>query len=243
MATASGTAGGRPPDKGARSALEHGWQTFKDRFWILLGISIVAYLLQAVGPGLQTVVATSGAHPLVGSGVGMAWALLVGTPVGAGLQYAYLRAARGEAPEVGDLLAGFPRLLSLVGASLLTGAIVLVGFVLLVIPGIYAALRLAFVPLLIVDKDLDAVDGVKRCWDRMGGNVLDLFLFALASAVIAVVGLLLLIVGIVPAGVWILSSFAAFYRAVFEEGEPTPAAGGSPEDPVHVPEAEPVGAS
>lgn len=160
--------------------------------------------------------------------------------MGAALQYAYLTAARGESPEVGILLEGFPYLLALLVAAILVGVATLVGFVLLVIPGIYVALRLGFVPLLVVDRGLDGLEAVKVCWSGMGGNILGLFLLALASMVIAFGGLLLLVVGIIPAGVWIMSSFAAYYRAVFDEPEPTPTDAVEPEtdEPLHVPDAE-----
>src|SRR5215470_14572204 len=57
----------------------------------------------------------------------------------------------------------------LVGVPATFGALVGAGFVLLVVPGIWIATRLAFVGFLVVDEGLDAPDAVRESWRRTQG--------------------------------------------------------------------------
>jgi uncharacterized membrane protein len=81
-------------------------------------------------------------------------------------------------------------------ASLLTGLIIFGGFILLIIPGIYFAVRLKYACYLVVDKNLSPVDAVKESWKITKGSVWNLFFFGIVLCLINILGFLCLIVGL-----------------------------------------------
>lgn len=82
------------------------------------------------------------------------------------------------------------------GASILYGLAILVGLVLLIIPGIYLAIKLQFYSFLIVDKNAGVMDSLKKSWTLTQGAALDLFLFTLAIIILNILGAIVLLVGL-----------------------------------------------
>lgn len=221
-------ADGRPaPQAGARSVLAYGWGTFREHLGPLLAITAVYFLVEAalgfVGPVLGLVDAGTASVAIVEVVLG----LVISVPLGAGLWLACLEATRGTEPEVGDLLDGYDRFADIVLASVIVALAVGIGLLLLILPGIYIGLRLAFAPLLVLDEELGAWEAVQESGERTGGETMSLFVLLVATVVILVVGLALLVVGVIPAMAWVGVSWAGYYRAITEE----PAAGGGSGSP------------
>jgi uncharacterized membrane protein len=99
-------------------------------------------------------------------------------------------------------------------ANLLVFAIVGLGFVFLIIPGIILACRLAFVSYLVMDKNMDPVAAVEKSWEMTRGHGWQIFGMGLLAIPIFIGGLLCFIVGVVFAIIWISAAFAAMYHAV-----------------------------
>lgn len=228
-----GSAETTPPDPGARWALGRGWGTMKTHFWTFLWMVLAYFVVAGVGVGARVGIgmATSQVAGLV---VQFLWSLVVVTPLAAGLAYAYLEGVRGTEPGTDELLAGFQHVVPLVAASILVGIAVSIGFILLILPGIYLGVRLIFTMLLVVDRDMGALEAMKASWGHTSGEVLDLFLLGLASVVILVGGTLLLVVGLVPASIWVGAALASYYHAVVDGGEPV--GSGAGDEPTRVPE-------
>ncbi len=72
------------------------------------------------------------------------------------------------------------RWLVLLCASILVGIIVCIGTILLVIPGIIAALGLAPYIYVAVDTDLDTIEVLKKTWNMMKGHKMEYFIFGLS---------------------------------------------------------------
>ena len=102
----------------------------------------------------------------------------------------------GQKAEITELWAYPQYLLRMIGASILYGLIVLAGFVLLVIPGIYLALRLQFYSYYIIDKDAGAIDSLKMSWKVTEGNMINIFLFMLLLVALNILGAIVLLVGL-----------------------------------------------
>ena len=96
--------------------------------------------------------------------------------------------------------------LNIVLANLLVFAIVGLGLVFLIVPGIIFLCRLAFVPYLVMDKKLEPVAAVEKSWSMTRGH-----------GWIVILGLICLIVGVFFAAMWITTAFAAYYHAVDQE--------------------------
>ncbi len=150
-----------------------------------------------------------------------AYALLLLPIIEYGGDLLYLRAIRNERIDIREMFDGFKNnYLNIILANLLTFAIVGLGFVFLIIPGIILACRLVFVPYLVMDKRLEPVAAVEKSWQMTRGYGWKIFGMALLAIVIVIAGLLCLIVGIFFALIWISAAFAALYHAIdLEEQE------------------------
>jgi Na+/H+-dicarboxylate symporter len=71
-----------------------------------------------------------------------------------------------------------------------------------------------------MDKKLDPIEAVELSWKLTRGYGWQIFLMGFVSIFIVLIGLLLFIVGILPALMWVSSSFAAMYESVLREKEP-----------------------
>lgn len=181
----------------------HAWKQLWKNFPMLL-LVLVIYLAMTV-PGYI---------PLLG----VLYSFLVMLPLAYGLVFVNLKAARGEEIAVGDLFAGFKSYGSVLLAGLLTGLIVLGGFILLIVPGIIFACKLSFVPLLVIDQKKGAIEAIKQSWNMTSGYSLKIFLMLLLAIPIMIAGVICLCVGLIPASMWIGVAMAAIYYAVVNSG-------------------------
>ena len=130
----------------------------------------------------------------------------------------FVQAARGTRPEFDTLIRGFKEnYLYIVLANLLVGALVMLGFIFLIIPGIIVACRLAFVSYLVMDKKLDPIVAVEESWKLTKGHGFTIFFMAIVAFFLSIIGLAFLFVGILPVIMWFKSSFASLYEAVLIE--------------------------
>ena len=101
----------------------------------------------------------------------------------------------GKKPKFSDLIYYKPVVKYFVGTTI-QGIITVVGFILLIIPGIIFSVRLQYVSYLIVDKDLGPVEAIKASWNITRGNTWNLFFFGILIGLINILGLLCLVVGL-----------------------------------------------
>jgi hypothetical protein len=153
--------------------------------------------------------------------IGMLYALLVAPVFEYGGDMMFLQAVRKIKPDFEYLVKGFmENYLSIVLANLLVIALVVLDFFALIIPGIIVSCRLMFVSYIVMDKKVDAIEAVEMSWKMTRGHGWKIFFMGFVSIFIFIFGLLMLIVGIIPAFIWISSSFAALYESVLREKEP-----------------------
>jgi len=81
-----------------------------------------------------------------------------------GMYYMCIQLTKGKKVEVSDVLKGFEYFWRSWGIVLLTALIVLVGLVLLVIPGVFLMIVLQFVIAVAIIEDKGVVDSIKRSY-------------------------------------------------------------------------------
>jgi len=140
-------------------------------------------------------------------------------PLKYGAKKVLLRIIRKETIDLNELFYGFKDYINIVLANLLLSAIIGIGMVFLIVPGIIFACRLAFVPYLVVDKKLDAVKAVEESWKLTRGYGWTIFLMALMVIPISIAGLLMLGVGIIFAIIWVNLAFTAIYAIIIAKKE------------------------
>jgi uncharacterized membrane protein len=212
----------------ASSAFGFGWRRMKQYF---LDLFLIILIVGAVLVPLGMINSLDG-HDTPGGVLlrifSFAYWLLLFVPIDYGASWIFLRAVRGEKFEVKDMFSVFENdYLNVVLANLLQYSIIGFGLMLLVVPGIVFACRLAFVRYLVVDRKMDPVTAVKESWRMTRGHAGSIFLMGLLCVPIFIAGLICFGVGVVPAIIWITSAFAAMYFAV-SQGEASQAAAPSP---------------
>ena len=224
------------------SSFGHGWESMKNYFLILLLVVIVTSLVMApmqignlnmdvadfnwdefdmswFNPGIAMV----GIMAFIVGMIALAYTLLVVPIIKYGGDFMFVKAVRDIRPEFETLIIGFKEnYLYIVLANLLTGALIMLGFIFLFFPGIIVACRLVFVSYLVMDKKLDPIQAVEESWKLTRGHGWTVFFMGFVSFFLAIAGLALLFVGIIPAIMWIKSSFASLYQAVLQEKEALP---------------------
>jgi len=145
----------------------------------------------------------------------LAYAFLIIPVFKYGGRMMFVQAVRDTRPDFNMLVSGFRgNYLNIVLANLLTAALVMLGIIALVVPGIIIACRLAFVSYLVMDKKLDPINAVEESWKMTRGHGWTIFFMAILSFFIIIGGLCFIFVGVFPAAIWIGSSFASLYEAV-----------------------------
>jgi uncharacterized membrane protein len=107
-----------------------------------------------------------------------------------------LKLVDGHKAEIQELWAYPQYLLRMIGATLVYAIIVTVGLILLIVPGIYLAIRLQFYSYYIVDKNTGAIDSLRMSWKLTEGNMINIFLFMLILLGLNILGALALLVGL-----------------------------------------------
>jgi uncharacterized membrane protein len=74
--------------------------------------------------------------------------------------------------------------------------------------------KLVFTPFLVVDRKMKATDAIKTSWYMTSGHFWKIFFISLLAIPIIFIGLLCLVVGIIPAMIWVYLAVASLYHAV-----------------------------
>jgi hypothetical protein len=217
------------------NSLNHGWEVMKKYFLILFLAVLVVFLV--TGPA-QTFrwnvnpmhhmdwgwhihgfgLLALGMFALIFGLFALAYVILIVPVFTYGAKMMFVQAVRDIRPDFNMIVRGFrENYLGIVLASLLTFALVALGFIMLIIPGIIVACRLAFVGYLVMDKKLDPIMAVEESWKMTRGHGWMIFWLAIVSFFIIIAGLCVVIVGIFPASVWVGSAFATLYQDVLAE--------------------------
>lgn len=201
------------PDAG--SSYSVGWKVLMAAFIELLVVSIVYTILTGPVSTVQWQVSSFGWFlvPLVLFGI--LYGIFVAGPIDYGAKWVFLKAVRGERIEVKDIFFPFQRnYWNVVIANIVVSIIVGLGIFMLIVPGIIFACRLAFVPYLVVDREMDVMDALRVSWDMTRGYGWHIFLMGLLAIPIVILGLLCFVVGIFVSVMWISAAFAVMYHAV-----------------------------
>jgi uncharacterized membrane protein len=206
----------KTPKATAFGSFGYGWQQLWKYFLHLFLIFLVVVVASA-----PTNAFIGGEHLLVTAGsvalnaLVAAYAILVLPVVTFGSDWMYLRFMRDERANVADVFSGFKKnYLNIILANLLVFAIVGIGFVVFVIPGIIFACRLAFVRYLVMDKGLDPVTAIEKSWFMTRGHGWRIFGMYVLTILMFFCGLILFIVPGLLVLMWAGAAFASLYHAI-----------------------------
>lgn len=214
------------PSPSVGGSYSHGWETLKKYFLELLLVAFVLALIQTpqgwMNFDYNNWDDSSDFREFWSFSdriYGIAYWVLIATPIEYGIALVFLRAVRGEKIQFKEIISGFNRIVDVILSRILVFGIVGIGFFLFIIPGIIFMIRLTFVPLLVMDKGMDAISAVKESWRLTSHYGWTIFGMALLAIPIFFGGVLVLIIGAIVSIIWIYASFASLYYAV--TGKPT----------------------
>lgn len=202
------------PEPGVGSALGSGWRKMQENFLMFFLPALVLVVMEIPFQGAS--MEGSGddsVSPFFGL-LGFAYRLLFMPVVNYGIDLVFLRGVRGDPVEMRSMFDGFHNYINVVLTALLVFGLVCIGFIALIIPGIYVACRLVFASYLVMDEGMEPIAAVEASWRITRGHTWTIFLLGLTSFFLFLLGMILLLVGIFPAIIWIKASFASLYLSI-----------------------------
>ena len=117
--------------------------------------------------------------------------------------------------DFGEMFNIFDNAGALALAAVLSSIIISIGFVLLIIPGIIAALGLGMVIPLVIDGKLDALSALQRSWEVMKNHLLSYFVLGLVLVLVNILGACACGVGLLVTIPLSFLTLALVYRDLF----------------------------
>jgi hypothetical protein len=212
--------------------ISRGWKLVKDNFWPAVGITaLVVVIIAGVNQlfGLFTRPTINGMivqHQFSASGIFIVLLVTVmSAPIytvfTAGLFKYYLKLIRGEGATIGDAFSGFgPSLGQLILLSLVQMVLILIGYALCLVPGIYLAVAWYFSIPLVIDKRMDFWEAMKLSRKLVSKHWFIVFAFFIVYGLLAVSGIVACCIGIfvtMPIG---FATLMYAYEDIFSESTP-----------------------
>jgi len=195
------------------AVLGEGWDAYKANF----GMIFVGFLIYLV------IAAIVGNIPLV--------PIFVIPHIMVGYYIMCLKAVRGqETPELGDMFKGFSLYVPILLANILIGLGVMLGMLLLVVPGIILAMMWAMTFFLLSDdvveveagaKSKDQIggyDSMKASAELMRGWKLKVFLYSIVIGLVIMSGVILIGIGVLFTAPLGMMAFASMYNRIKQVG-------------------------
>ncbi len=180
-------------------------ETFKGNWALFVGLTFIAFIISAIAGSIDNALFTAPSP----SGGGFRpslriFSFLAGAFISMGAINVALKSIKGEKAEIGDFFTVYPLYLIFLVSNFLFDVAVGIGFILLIIPGIYLFVRLQFFGYYIVDENTRSTDAIvkslRKSWELTRGIAGKVFLLDLAL-------LGLIILGAIPLGLGLLIAF------------------------------------
>jgi hypothetical protein len=191
-----------------RGALKEAWNLFKKHAWFFIGIAAVSVILNFIGGGKNT----PGIISFILTIAAFIWSIVL-------IKFS-LAAADGKEEslsfnKIKEMLPTGKQTLGFLGLALLGGIIIIGGFILLIIPGIYIAIRLSLANLSFIDKNEGIKKALRSSWDMIkGGTFWTAVLVMITSVFLYMIGIVLFGIGILVTYPLAMILMAKFYRAL-----------------------------
>lgn len=190
------------------SSFKSAWETFKKEWIIVYAVQILPIAVAFLYSFLMENVDEK-------SGLAVLWAIaymVVQFIISMGVIKAYLNITRGEKVTMETFTSVAPKILNFFAAQILMMFIILGGFLLLIVPGIYFSIKFMFTPYLVIDKGMGPVEALKASGKMTDGVKWDIVGFMAASAVLMYAGLLALLVGMIVTVPVATLAYVIFYN-------------------------------
>lgn len=142
----------------------------------------------------------------------------VSAPIVAGMLMIGIKIARDETVSGTEVFSHFDKIVPLVVCNVLMSILIVIGFALLILPGIYLAVAYILAIPLIVDKGLGPWQALETSRKAITKHWFPMFGFLLLCLLIYVVGILAVLIGLIWAIPTVAVAYGIVYRKVFGTG-------------------------
>lgn len=177
-------------------------------------LASLVYLAISLGIGFAIELISSDSA-FVGA-LGQILIMLITYPLTVGLMMISIKHVRGEAVQPGMIFDYYPQTIPIFLLYLLMSILIVIGFILLVLPGIYLAFAYAFAAPLLVDKKLgiwQALEtsrkAVTQCWFRF-------FFLMIIMTVVIIISAIPLLIGLIWTIPMIAVALGLVYRDILD---------------------------
>lgn len=184
-------------------SIGYGWAEVKKNFWYFVGLAIIVMVIEGITNGSRE-------NRVSLNFIGLfltAWMTCGYTKI-------VLDYFSGTKRDISDVFSQFKYFWRVLGANILLAIIIGIGFVLLIVPGFYLALRFMFTIPLIIDKNIGIGEAMKQSTEMTKGIKMSLLGFALTCLGVALLGLIALGVGIFVAMPVIWLAYIFVYKSL-----------------------------
>jgi uncharacterized membrane protein len=206
------------------SAIRFGWETFKRRPWFFVGSTLVILIVSLAVDSLTGVIdGVMSGGPDQPSIFGTLVNFALGTLVSMGATAFYL--AAHDNPDTVELSSLWhPRpFWKYLGASILLGLAIGIGFILLIVPGVIFALMFLFTTFIVIDRELGPIEAMKESHRITRGHKWPLLGFVIVLTLINLLGVLALVVGLLVSIPVSTLAFVHAYRVLSAKAGAHPA--------------------
>ncbi|MCL5439210.1 MAG: DUF975 family protein [Patescibacteria group bacterium] len=184
-----------------KEAIGYGWDKVKKNLRFFIVLIVIVFAVSFVPSFINSAMTASSREggqifPTIFSLIINLAFWVLQTIIGIGLIKIYLKFIDGQKPKYSDLFSYYRLFFKYLIGSILSGLIVLAGFILLIVPGIIWSIKYQFTTYLIVDKDMSPVAALKKSGAITKGSKWNLFLFGLLLGLINILGVIALGVGL-----------------------------------------------
>ena len=176
-------------------AILFGWNTLKKNLGFFLGMLAIIVAVNVLVGLVMSSFSEEAPKVLVIGVSAVSW--ILDLLIGMGVIKITLKFCDQEQATYRDLFSAYRLLLNYLVGLIVYGIIVAVGFIFLIVPGIYLAVKYQFYDYLIIDKGMGPIDAIKRSGVLTEGVKRNLVLFWLALVGINILGMIALGVGLI----------------------------------------------
>lgn len=204
-------ASGQPLPWSIGDVLSSGWAVVKEQWVVLIFAPLLAGFIGGFIGGFMEGIFGAMDMAAVGGLLDLGARTVVGAFFAVGTTRIFLTAARGEPAQFGTLFGGGDRFVQVLIVQILSMLCIFAGMLLLVVPGIIAALGLTLAVFFCVDQNMEPMDALKASWAAMTGHKGSYFLYGIVAVFLMIAGLLAFLVGAFVAGAVVQVGTAIIY--------------------------------
>ena len=210
----AGTPSGPPHGFSIGEALKCGWNSARKRLGFFFFFLLLAILIPRIPGVLQGALRES--NPIASA---VLYLLSMGLHLltAMGLLKVSLNLHDGKPCGFADLFSCAPSFLDYFYASILYGLMVTVGYLLLLLPGLYLTYRYIFYAFAVVEEGAGPLQALKKSAAMTKGSIWKLILFSLVLLAINILGAIFLLIGLIWTVPTSLAASAHVYRTLSGE--------------------------